>query len=675
MACNFSLLCWNIGKSTEDKMKEYIYESKADLCFLQEARIGQVRYTGKYDDEKLEKAKQLLQLGELKNLKLRLMLELEKYKTLYWQESSSSSSPGSNAPCNCIIYNSNIFEVYKVRGKEVQCAVDEVTCDQESWHDDWPDREITSLKDFAKNDRDKRVCVAILQCNSIPSQPKIIVASCHILKNYKNSKSPSSAKHENIKKYAEKTLEELEELSKKTGYPLIVAGDFNCDLLESETLKYKVPKYDPTIHRVFCSGGNSNKIIDFFYYKNCDGYVSVSVNNVSADIVWPYSDHDLINWDKCTFPQYQKHLQKKSTLDMTPSDHDPLKAILNITDTSLCFPITYCNLEYGDCAAMVVKHFAKLNPQPELCIFQRVSISCKRFASLMNNDKYTITKSSLNCVVAYNKKLLSIQEKVEDNSTTYTFQYNDTSSFKLVILSSFNSKKPKEFAKDQFEKLSKIATSECPIVLVGGFYVDLFRVELCKREDIRYGFEVPEYSPTVFRMTHPYNTRDLYICCDFFTFRNCIGATSNNTTTVRISDVQAEMINPPQDLIRGSYNVNYDLIRAKTTEVFEVLKGTFFITSGLPPSDSESLVSSDPVSTPSSESKPLSDSESSDSDSSVSTPNNTSSGSKLPNSASSDKIHHHKTKVPSTAKSQKSNSKKKDSLSRRLDFSDAVQSN
>jgi len=49
----------------------------------------------------------------------------------------------------------------------MQCAVDGVTFVQESWHDDWPDREITSLKDFAENDPDKRVCVAILQCNSI----------------------------------------------------------------------------------------------------------------------------------------------------------------------------------------------------------------------------------------------------------------------------------------------------------------------------------------------------------------------------------------------------------------------------------------------------------------------------------------------------------------------------
>jgi len=141
------------------------------------------------------------------------------------------------------------------------------------------------------------------------------VASCHVPTNPKDSKSQSLAKY-GIRNYAEQTLKELEVLSEKTGYPLIVARDFNCDLLESKALNYTVPKYDPTIHRVVCSGGNPNKIIDFFSYKNCGGCVSVSVNDVLADIAWPYIDHDLINWDKCTFLQYQKHLNGISTLDM-----------------------------------------------------------------------------------------------------------------------------------------------------------------------------------------------------------------------------------------------------------------------------------------------------------------------------------------------------------------------
>jgi len=302
---------------------------------------------------------------------------------------------------------------------------------------------------------------------------------------------------------------------------------------------------------------------------------------------------------------------------------------------------------------MVVEHFAKLNPQPELCIFQHVQVYSDELSAKLNKvsfDKYAFTDcTESSCLVAYNKKLLSIT-CTKEQQTNLIVQCNGITkkpSFKLVILSNAGQPHTKELAKKCFKELSREATSECPVLLVGRFYVDLFRVELHAKENIRHDFEVPEYSPTMYRMTHPYNTRDLYICRDFFTFRNYMGATNYNTTTVRISDVQVEMINPPQDLIRGSYNVNYDLIR-DVDKVIEVLKGILFITSptiptssGLPPY-SESLVSYD-----------------SDSDS---TPKNTSSGSKPSNSASSDdKIHHHKTKVSSTAKSQKRNSKKKDS--------------
>ena len=175
---HFSLLCWNIGKSTSDKIEEQL--SKADLCLLQEATIGQVGDKGKQQ-------------------KLRSKLRSKRYEVLYLQESTTatykspstansptSSTPGSPAPCNCIIYRTNSFQVYRIRREsggqvtEVKCALDEVTCAEQAWNNnDWPDEEIQSLKRFAEYDTNKRACVAILQCNNIQNT-KIIIASCHI---------------------------------------------------------------------------------------------------------------------------------------------------------------------------------------------------------------------------------------------------------------------------------------------------------------------------------------------------------------------------------------------------------------------------------------------------------------------------------------------------------------
>ena len=161
---NFSILCWNIDKHSDERMNEYICGNKADIYLLQEAVISQAGYEA-----------------------LKLKLKSEKYETLYLKEKSRTSTPQSSSPqsspavCNCIIYNSKTFEVYKVinGGEEVHCAIDEVAINKlQSFSR--PNKEIMSLKKFAEMDVDKRACVAILQCKSIPNKPKIIVVSCHV---------------------------------------------------------------------------------------------------------------------------------------------------------------------------------------------------------------------------------------------------------------------------------------------------------------------------------------------------------------------------------------------------------------------------------------------------------------------------------------------------------------
>jgi len=558
----FSLLCWNIGgKKNHSIVQEYLCKQNADICFLQEVPISQVKKEGA----------------------LRSQLESRGYEIFYLQEK------GSKLPCNCIIYKTCSFQVYTVltASKEsVQCALDEVTIDQQSWKDNQSDEYIKSLKEFAENHSDKRVCVALLQCKSLPRQP-IIVASCHM----KTKTSDETEKNKKVK-YIEEILKYLHKLSNDIKCPVIVAGDFNRDVLQEIDYKkflLEVPKYDPTIRRVICSGGSHDKCID--YFANTPHMFTIT--DVRADIALSPDNYDMFNWDQRYFPQYQKHLLGESTLDNIPFDHDPLNAklIINVDDLisiekdNLSIPITYCDLKKKENLAIIVKHFAKLDPLPELCIFQN-TISSELNIALNNVEinKYTyVSCMESPCVVAYNAHLLQSHNKEDDNPAVFTFRCHriiNKPTFKLVILhnAGLNQKKNAE------EQFAKFSTEEFPVLLVGGFYVDLYRLELCKNENIRHGFEVPNYSPTVFRMTHTYNRKCLYICCDFFTIKNHTGG----STVLSIDDVHADTINPPQDLIRGPYNVNYDLIRNETDEVLETLSATLSIVHLSSPSSSTS---------------------------------------------------------------------------------------
>ena len=95
---------------------------------------------------------------------------------------------------------------------------------------------------------------------------------------------------------------------------------------------------------MICSGGNGKPCIDFFGYRNWGDNAAVEVCNVHAEIVWPSTDHDFINWNRQHFPQYQKYWASESTLNQTPSDHDPLRATLTIKEkSSLTFYMTYCD--------------------------------------------------------------------------------------------------------------------------------------------------------------------------------------------------------------------------------------------------------------------------------------------------------------------------------------------
>ena len=126
------------------------------------------------------------------------------------------------------------------------------------------------------------------------------------------------------------------------------------------------------------------------------------------------------------------------------------------------------------------------------------------------------------------------------------------------------------------------------MILVGGFYADLFCTDK-KQKVERSKFEVPEYDPMMYSITHPCTKNSLYMCRDFFTYKN-----PGSTTTITVNDVHAKTINPPPNLMTGPYTVNYDLFWDETKAI-ETLSATVTITP--PPSTPISTSASTPIST------------------------------------------------------------------------------
>lgn len=170
---------------------------------------------------------------------------------------------------------------------------------------------------------DKRACVAILECigNDCSStwHPRVIVVSFH--SPYKITERPEKVAH---------FFNALDYLGQMTGYPVLVGGDFNCELLKGkvDTNGFIVPKYNPTIHRVLYS----NTCIDFFAYKNCEGRRACSViqlTDVHAELVLP-NDVLLVGNNEINLHQNEYKNIKDAVLSKIHniSDHDPLKATL-----------------------------------------------------------------------------------------------------------------------------------------------------------------------------------------------------------------------------------------------------------------------------------------------------------------------------------------------------------
>ena len=182
------------------------------------------------------------------------------YSFVYLQEKSSKSQP----PCNFIIYN-------KTKFKCVPCSIGGTQYAYGLHESIYTKKLPQSLKLFTEylkadghDNLDRRVCLAVLQYigNSSGWQPRIIVACFHNLYTQTGKKERTD--------HAARLFDALDHLGHTTGYPVLVAGDFNCELLKKKvnTHDFTVPQYNPTIHRVLTGTVPSNPCIDFFAYKS-----------------------------------------------------------------------------------------------------------------------------------------------------------------------------------------------------------------------------------------------------------------------------------------------------------------------------------------------------------------------------------------------------------------------
>ena len=185
-----------------------------------------------------------------------------------------------------------------------------------------------------------RECIAKLQLKDVEGyllSKYILAVSCH-LPYYQLS---DKKRLEN----AEQLFKELNQYQLAAKCPVLVGGDFNCDIMKlqkASSLKtnFEIPGYDVTEHRRHEAGKKSNVCIDYFAYNNYDDNVIVKISDVHAHII-----------------------------NSTKSRHDPLSAELTISQSH--FNILSFNLNRGT-SPMITQYIDKLSPTPNICILHDI---------------------------------------------------------------------------------------------------------------------------------------------------------------------------------------------------------------------------------------------------------------------------------------------------------------
>ena len=98
-----------------------------------------------------------------------------------------------------------------------------------------------------------------------------------------------------------------------TGYPVLVGGDFNCELPKMYYNGFTILHYNPTIRRA------DKSCIDYFAYQNYSKNTRIVVKDVSVDLVLPL--------DYCPVKGTNDSILEQIG---TMSDHDPVRATTTV---------------------------------------------------------------------------------------------------------------------------------------------------------------------------------------------------------------------------------------------------------------------------------------------------------------------------------------------------------
>ena len=355
-----------------------------------------------------------------------------KYELIYKKEGATGSK------YNCILYKLGKFE----QGKEFED--DDRKCMAKLW-----------LKDAAGN----------------LSTKCIIAASCHL--NYK-------IKYEQRLENAEKLFNKLNDLQIKHKCPVLVGGDFNCDiktLQENYSTNFEIPGYVPTERR--------KHKIDYFAYNNYDNDVTVKLSAVHANVI-----------------------------EGTESLHDPLRAELTIKFYQP-YPFNILSFNMNRCSSeMITKYISEFSPKPSLCFLHEVpqgvdTTLLDTFAVIHSETptwKFSIERSHCD-----NKIMIRIRNINAIEVTLWEMSFKDYPNHHPVIIASCH--KVNTVTEDCVKCLFKILgykySDEYSVLIAGDFNIYKF----IKGTETQ--FTIPTYKPTIHRAAYD-GVDDA--CIDFFAY-------------------------------------------------------------------------------------------------------------------------------------------------------------
>ena len=206
---------------------------------------------------------------------------------------------------NCVIFDKRKYEA--LPAAELQTVLTSCFKLLDKWNE-WEKRGFRSSQEKQMRNR---MCVVILLDKS--EGCKFIAASLHNLNNKEYSI-----------KMAELFLLLLSMVGETTGHPVVLAGDFNANILKSSEvtrLGYTVPEYKPTLHRL----NHKSPIdvtIDFFLYRPGKDGTAV-LHTVKAEI----AQADVVDSKGIIDNKKMDTLHKVS-------NHDPLRATLQLSRTT-----------------------------------------------------------------------------------------------------------------------------------------------------------------------------------------------------------------------------------------------------------------------------------------------------------------------------------------------------